>query len=61
MRTIIEVIMVLLVGVVIGGGVVAYWWNQDIHDFKADAVAMDVGFWDVNGEFDWKSPELTME
>lgn len=55
-----EVVVIMLVGVIIGTSITKYWANQDMHDMKADAVMYECGFWDVNGDFDWKSPELMM-
>ena len=56
----LEVVVIMLVGVIIGASVTKYWANQDMHDMKSDAVLYECGFWNVNGDFDWKSPELVM-
>ena len=60
MRKVLELVLIGVFGMMVGAGVTAYYWNEDIRDFKVDAVMMEVGFWDINGDFDWKQPELTM-
>ncbi len=55
------VIAIMVGSMFVGMGIQKYWSDQQLHDFKSDAVLYECGFWDVNADFDWKSPELTME
>ena len=48
-------------GVLIGFVISQNYVNEQIHDMEVEAVQMECGFWNVNGEFDWKFPELTLE
>lgn len=57
----LELALMGLIGMIIGGAITSYYWNEEVHDFKVDAIYNECGFWTAEGKFDWKSPELTME
>jgi len=60
MNIILELVIVGLVGLLVGILVTEHFYEADIKEFQREAVLYECGFWNVNGDFDWKSPELTM-
>ena len=61
MKDVIIFIVIGIYGGLIGASVVSYYWNEEITDMKIDAVMLNHGHWDVNGEFDWNpDAELNM-
>ena len=61
MLRIFEIVLTAVMGVLVGFVIAHHYHQEDIKDFQREAVLYECGFWNVNGEFDWKSPELTME
>ena len=57
-KAILTVIMFTLIGAFIGMALTQKYYVDLLQDFKADAVMNECGFWNVNGEFDWKPTEL---
>ena len=61
MLRIFEIVLTAIMGVLMGFVIAHHYHQEDVKDFKREAVLYKCGFWNVNGDFDWKSPELTME
>ena len=60
LEDILKVVMIMIMGILTGFVIAHQYHQEDIKDFQREAVAYECGFWNVQGEFDWKSPELTV-
>lgn len=50
-----------LLGAIVATMVLNHWHKEEIHNFQVDAIQMECGFWNIDGDFDWKHQDLRIE
>ena len=55
---ILYIISMVIAGVFIGYAMDADGRKQDIKEFQIEAILNDCGYWNIDGIFEWKDPDM---